>query len=87
LTEVTFTGWSLALLSADGVSLKGFTLGGEVGEGVTHERTCEWMPSKASGRRIVEMGIGCDEAGVASEDSVSADLRDIRLTLGGCIVG
>jgi len=45
------------------------------------------MASRPSGRLTVEMGIGCDEAGVVSEDSVSADLRDIRLTLGGCIVG
>ena len=40
LTEATLTGWSL-VISADGLNLKGFTLGGEVGEGVTHERTCE----------------------------------------------
>ena len=45
------------------------------------------MPSRASGRRAVEMGIGCEEAGVAREDSVSADLRDIRPASGGCIVG
>jgi hypothetical protein len=45
------------------------------------------MPYRASGRRTVEMGIGCDEAGVAMEDSVRADLRDICLTSGGCIVG
>ena len=45
------------------------------------------MPSRPSGCLIVEIGIGCDEAGVASEDSVNADLRDIRLTSGGCIVG
>lgn len=47
------------------------------------------MPSRPSGRLVLEMGIGCDEAGVAREDSVSADLdlRDIRLTSGSCIVG
>ena len=45
------------------------------------------MTSRPSGGLIVEMGMGCDEAGVASEDSVSADLRDIRPTSGGCIVG
>lgn len=38
LIEVTFLVWSLVLLgSADDVGLKGFTLVGEVGEGVTHE--------------------------------------------------
>jgi hypothetical protein len=38
LTEVKFLVWGLVLLgSADDVSLKGFTLMGEVGEGVTHE--------------------------------------------------
>jgi lipid-binding SYLF domain-containing protein len=83
---VTLTGWSL-VLNVDGMSLKGFTLAGEVGEGVTQERTCEYMASRPSGRLIVEMGIGCDEAGVASEDSVSADLRDTRLRSGGCTLG
>lgn len=77
------------MFRAETVSLEGFTSAGEVarltgtreGEGITHERTCEHIPEKLRGCWIVEMGIGWEEAGVAREDSVRADLSDTRLVL------
>lgn len=47
-------------------------------EGEAQERTCIYMSSRTEGFRLAqEIGTGLDEAGVAREDSVAAEFREV----------